>query len=285
MLIDTHAHLDFPEFDEDREQVIARAVEAGVERIITIGTRLETSRNAVALAEKYPQVYATVGVHPTSVPEETDDFLPALRELAAHPRVVAIGEIGLDYYRLPSRELLPKRAQALHALGSDVTEDSEAAIADGAYKAAQQEAFYAQLQLAQELGLNVVIHQRESFEDCWNILSDFHGQLSGVFHCFGGDAETARQILGAGHRVSFTGIVTFKNAEPVRETVASLPDGAFMVETDCPFLAPVPNRGKRCEPADTRLTAERIAELRGVALDAIARETTEAAESFFQFNR
>jgi len=283
MLTDTHAHLDFPEFTEDLDEVIARASDHGVTRIIAIGTRLETSRNAVALAEKYPNVFATVGVHPTSVDEEKADFIPELRELAKSPKVVAIGEAGLDYYRLPGRQIVPKSAQAMHALQGDIPEDSEAAIADGAYKSAQQEAFYAQLELAAELGLNVVIHQRDSWQDCWDILCDFHGKLRGVFHCFGGDPETARTVLAAGHLVSFTGIVTFKNAESVRETVGSLPEDGFMVETDCPFLAPVPHRGKRCEPSFTRLVAEKIAEIRQASLETIARQTNATAEKFFRF--
>jgi len=283
MLTDTHAHLDFPEFSDDLDEVIARATAAGVTRIISIGTRLETSRNAVALAEKYPQVWATVGVHPTSVGEEKEDFIPELRELAKSPKVVAIGEAGLDYHRLPSGQILPKSAQAMHALQGDISQDSEAAIADGAYKSAQQEAFAMQLDLAAELRLNIVIHQRDSWEDTWNILSDYHGKLRGVFHCFGGDPDTAAAIVEAGHLVSFTGIATFKSAEIVRETVASLPDDGFMVETDCPFLAPVPHRGKRCEPAYTRLVAEKIADVRGSTLEEVAARTTATTEQFFRF--
>ena len=153
---------------------------------------------------------------------------------------------------------------------------------DGAYKAAQEEAFTAQLDLAAEFGLNVVIHQRDAWDDTLDILKDYTGRLRGVFHCFGNTPDQAREILALGHLVSFTGIVTFKNAALVRDVVVAIPPDAFMVETDCPYLAPVPHRGKRCEPAHTRLVAEKIAEVRGATLEAIAAATTRTAEAFFR---
>ena len=163
-----------------------------------------------------------------------------------------------------------------------MTSDTEAAIIDGSYKAAQAEAFAAQLDLAVEFGLNVVIHQRDAWGDTLDILKDYTGKLRGVFHCFGNTPDQAAELLALGHLVSFTGIVTFKNAELVREVVASIPAEAFMVETDCPYLAPVPHRGKRCEPSHTRLVAEKIAEVRGTTLEEIAALTTRTADLFFR---
>lgn len=280
MLIDTHAHLDYPDFSADFDGVLARASAAGVTRIITIGTGLESSRRAVALAERHPNVFAVVGIHPTNVQEEPADFLEELRAIARHPKVAAIGETGLDYYRLPS-ESLPS-SPAFAALQAETSTDAEAAIVDGAYKAAQAEAFRAQLELAAELGLNVVIHQRSAWEDTIDLLRPYTGRLRGVFHCFGNLPEQAAEIAAMGHLVSFTGIITFKNAPLVRETAAAVAADGYMVETDCPYLAPVPHRGQRAEPAHTRLVAEKIAEVRGQSLEEIAAATTRTAERFFR---
>lgn len=279
MITDTHAHLDYPDFAGDLASVIARADEAGVKRIITIGTGVESSRRAVALAEQFPQVFAVVGLHPTNVEEEAGDWLDVLRGLAAHPKVVAIGETGLDYHHLPSEKL--SSAPAVSALQAEMTQDTEAAIMDGAYKAAQAEAFSAQLDLAAEAGLNVVIHQRAAWDDTISLLRPFTGRVRGVFHCFGNTLEQAQEILALGHCVSFTGIVTFKNAQLVREVAAAVPLEALMVETDCPYLAPVPHRGQRCEPAHTRLVAAKIAELRGLSIADFAAATEANVRSFF----
>jgi TatD DNase family protein len=281
MLIDTHAHLDYSDFSEDLEDVIACSVEAGVTRIITIGTGIESSARAIALAEKYPPVYAVIGIHPTNVQDEADDFLPELRELAEHPKVAAIGETGLDYHHLPSAAL--QSSPAMAALQAEVPEDAQAAVVDGAYKSAQAEAFRMQLDLAATLQLNVVIHQRDAWDDTLEILRPYSGRVSGVFHCFGNRPEQAMDVIALGHLVSFTGIVTFKNATLVRETAVTVPQDSFMVETDCPYLAPVPHRGKRCEPAYTRLVAEHIARERNVPLEVIAHQTTATAEKFFRF--
>ncbi len=280
MLIDTHAHLDYPDFENDLEEVIAAAHKAGVERIITIGTGLESSRRAVALAERCDCVRAVVGLHPTHVDEESEGWLEGIRALASHPKVAAIGETGMDYHRLPSEKLAS--TAGISALQAETADDTEAAIIDGAYKAAQAEAFTAQLDLAAEFGLNVVIHQRDAWDDTLDLLKTYTGRLRGVFHCFGNMPVQAQEILALGHLVSFTGIVTFKNAALVRDVVASIPSNAFMVETDCPYLAPVPHRGKRCEPAHTRLVAEKIAEVRGATLEEIAAATTRTAEAFFR---
>jgi TatD DNase family protein len=283
MLIDTHAHLDYPDFAEDFDAVLDRAREAGVERIITIGTGIESSRRAVALAEKHAGVYAVVGVHPTNVQNEPEDFVEALRELARHPKVAAIGETGLDYHHLPS-ETQAQSSPAMAALQAETPADVAASVMDGAYRDAQADTFRMQLDLAVELGLNVVIHQRDAWDDTIAILAPYAGKLRGVFHCFGNRPDQAAEILAQGHLVSFTGIVTFKNAALVRETVASLPEGRFMVETDCPYLAPTPHRGKRCEPWHTRLVAEKIAEIRGLRLEDVAEQTTRTAEAFFRLN-
>jgi TatD DNase family protein len=286
MLIETHAHLDYPDFAKDLDDVIRRASEAGVTRIITIGTSVESSRRAVELAEKYPNIFAVIGVHPTYALEAPEDVVAPLRELAKNPRVVAIGEIGLDYYHLPSVEASKRKdVQVFNALQSATEEQLEASIEDGAYKSKQAELFQQLLDLAVELRMNVVIHQRDAWDDTLEILRDYGRQISGVFHCFGGSLDQANEVLRLGHLVSFTGIVTFKNGKQVREVAAQLPIDEFMVETDCPYLAPVPFRGKRCEPGYTRLVAESIATARGVSLEEIARATTATAEQFFRFNR
>jgi len=284
-LIDTHAHLDYPDFEPALDAIIARACEAGVKRIITIGTGLQSSRRAVALTERFPNLYAAIGIHPTNVIEEGLDFLPALRELALHPKVVAIGETGIDYHHLPEELQEPKIAAIDSALLAQSSGDQERLIAKGAWKAAQADAFRMQLDLAVELGLNVVIHQRSSWVDTLDVLRDYTGKVRGVFHCFGGTPEEAAELAVLGHLVSFTGIITFKNAEQVRESAGAVADDGYMVETDCPYLAPVPHRGKRAEPAHTRLVAETVAQVRGITLEQVAAETTRTAEGFFRFNR
>ena len=284
MLTDTHAHLDFPEFDGQLDAVIARAREAGVRRIITIGIDRDSCRKSIAIAEKYDHVFAVVGLHPCNVLDEgAMDFLAELPALARHPKVVAIGETGMDYHHLPSRELAGRKEESVFtALQAGTAEAMQADIADGAMKAAQAEAFKAQLDLAIELGRNVVIHQRAAWEDTLDILRPYTGKLRGVFHCFGGSPEAAAELAAMGHLVSFTGIVTFKNAALVQETVQAVKADGYMVETDCPYLAPVPFRGKTCEPAHVRLTAEKIAELRGEVLEKVATDTERTAREFFK---
>jgi TatD DNase family protein len=286
MLIETHAHLDYPDFANDFEDVVQRATKADVTRILTIGTSIESSRRAVELAEKYSNIFAVIGVHPTYAEQAGEDVMTPLRELAKSPRVVAIGETGLDYHHLPSIESRKQKpAEVIHALGSETDADIDANIHDGAYKSKQASLFQQQLDLAVELGLNVVIHQRDAWDNTLEIMQPYERQLHGVFHCFGGTLEQANDVFDLGHLVSFTGIVTFKNGTNVRAIAARIPLNKFMVETDCPYLAPVPFRGRRCEPAHTRLVAEEIARARGVAVEEIARATTTTAEEFFRFNR
>src|SRR5437667_526449 len=296
MLVETHAHLDYPDFANDLDDVLRRATEAGVTRIITIGTSVESSRRAVDLAERSPNIFAVIGVHPTYAEESGEDVITPLRELAANPRVVAIGETGMNYHQLPNIELADKHKtqgfphqellQAVaKALQYSTEKEIEEGIHDGAYKSKQASLFEQQLDLAVELGLNVVIHQRDAWQDTIDIMQPYAGKLRGVFHCFGGSIEQANEVLDLDHLVSFTGIVTFKNGANVREVAAEIPLWKFMVETDCPYLAPVPFRGKRAEPAHTRIVAEAIAAVRDVPLEEIAEATTETAEKFFRFNR
>lgn len=262
MFTDTHAHLDFPEFEGRLDEILARAREAGVHRVITIGIDRESCRRSLAIAEKFDNVFAAVGLHPCSVMEPgARDFLAELPALARHPKVVAIGEAGMDYHHFP---------------------EGASGTAGNAVKSAQAEAFKIQLDTAAELGLNVIIHQRDAWQDTLEVLRPFTGALRGVFHCFGGTPEAVAEVAAMGHLVSFTGIVTFKNAAQAQAAVKSAGPGGYMVETDCPYLAPVPFRGKTCEPAHVRLVAEKIAGLRGEPLEKIAADTEGVVREFFK---
>jgi TatD DNase family protein len=279
MLVDTHAHLDFPEFAGEVDVIVDRAKAAGVSRIIVIGTTLKSSRQAILFAEQYPEVYAVVGIHPTSVSEEREDFIGELSELVDHPKVVALGETGLDYHHLPSS--LRKREISETTFGAESTETIEAELADEAEVSAQAAAFEQHLELAATKLKNVVIHQRDAWDDTIGILRPYSSQIHGVFHCFSGTLEQAREAIELGHSISFTGIVTFKNAADLREVAAYVPEDRIMVETDAPFLAPVPNRGKRCEPAFVRETATAIAAVRRTSFETFSTQSTKNAERFF----
>jgi TatD DNase family protein len=275
-LIDTHCHLDFPEFADDLDAVIKRAVDAEVVRMVTIGTNLDSSRAAIELANRYPSVYATVGLHPTSIEENTPEFIEELKELAQHPKVVAIGECGLDFYRLPDDD---KSDIVESTFGSITLSGIETELRNESLKAAQAAAFEQQLELAAQLGKPVVIHQRDSRNETLEIVKQY--SVKAVFHCFTGGLAELHEVLALGHHVSFTGIATFKNAGDIRAAAKAAVMDKLMVETDAPYLAPVPHRGKRCEPAFVRLTAEAIAQERGMNIDDFARVTTENAERFF----
>jgi TatD DNase family protein len=262
MFFDTHAHLDYPDFAPELPGVLERAAAAGIARVISIGTDLESSRRAVELSDKYPSVYATVGWHPSDAPRAPEDVTPELRELAKHPKVVAIGEIGLDYYRLPSKK-------------------SGAPTDDLLIKQKQRDIFRQQLELAAELGLNCVVHQRDSFEDALAMVRDFSRRVRTVFHCFSSGETELRRVLATGSIVSFTGIITYKNAENVRAALAAVPLGQFMLETDSPYLAPVPYRGKRCEPACVKEIAQKVSEVKGVSLEKLGEATCATAREFF----
>lgn len=249
-MIDTHAHLDFPEYDEDREAMIARAWAAGLTAIVTIGTDLERSRRAVALAESDPRIHAAVGLHPHEAAKLDTEF-DALAEAARHPRVVAIGETGLDYY-------YPEPAPAL-----------------------QHEAFRRQIGLARALGLPVIVHSRDAHDDVLRILAE-EGPVEGVMHCFSADARVAEAALALGLHISFSGTVTFKNAAVTKEVARRVPLERLLIETDCPFLSPHPFRGQRNEPARVVLVAEEIARLRDLSVEALARRTEENARRLFR---
>jgi TatD DNase family protein len=281
MLIETHAHLDFPDFDPDREEILERARNAGVEHIITIGTTSQTSKAAVDLAARYPGfIYATVGIHPNHAREAQESDFLAIEELSHAPGVVAIGETGLDYHYLPGRR--PRKGDVVGALLAQTTETVELAAEDGEEIAAQKASFEFHLDLASRRQLNIVIHQRDAFSDTIEFLQSSQGSSRCVFHCFGGSPSDAEIVLGMGHFISFTGIVTFKNAGIVRETVHSLPNDSFFLETDCPYLAPAPYRGKRCEPAFVAEIASEIAKIRDTSKESIAQMTSAAAKEFFK---
>ena len=260
---DTHAHLDYQDYAKDLTEVIARAQAAGITKIISIGTDLESSARAIKLTERFAGVYAAVGWHPSDAHKAPDDIRQPLRELVKHPKVVAIGEIGLDYHRLPGQKP-----------GGTAEDDTR-------YKQKQAEIFRQQLDIAAEAGLNCVIHQRDSFDDTLEQLKPFAGKVRGVFHCFGESTDRMRRVLETGSLVSFTGIVTFKNGQNVRETVAATPSGQFMLETDCPYLAPVPYRGQRCEPAYVKEISETVAQVKGCPLEELSAATCATAHAFF----
>jgi TatD DNase family protein len=263
IFFDTHAHLDYPDYANDLPDVIERARAAGITKVISIGTDLESSERAIRLAETFPSIYAAVGWHPSEVLKAPDDIRPALRRLAAHPRVVAIGETGLDYHRLPSKS-------------------ENAAVDDAQYKERQADLFQQHLEVAAEAGLNCVIHQRDAFDDTLAQLRPFGARVRGVFHCFGESIDRLNAVLKIGSLVSFTGIVTFKNGQNVRDTVAATPLDQFMLETDCPYLAPVPYRGKRCEPAYVKEISETVAAVKKCSLDELSAATCRTAQELFK---
>jgi len=253
VFVDTHAHLDFDSFNSDRDQVVQNARLAKLGAIVTIGVNLETSRQAIALAERYEMLYASIGIHPQDVLDVPEPSWEQLRELSRHPRVVAIGEIGLDYYR--------------NYAPSDI----------------QKKTLLRQLDLAVELDRPVVIHTRNAWSDILPIVGSaaYRGKVSGVFHCFSGTAEQAKSVLDLGYHISFTGVVTFKNSTSLAIAANYVPLDRLMLETDCPFMAPEPHRGKRCEPAYIPLIAEKIASARGIAVPALANQTTGNAVRLF----
>ena len=240
-LVDSHCHLDDEKFDSDREQVMERALAAGVEMMMAIGTGSELDV-AIRQAEKYPFIYATIGVHPHDAAKATVETFAKLRDLASHPKVLAVGEIGLDYhYDFSPRDV-------------------------------QQAVFERQLELAAEFGKPIVIHTREAWDDTLARVTGLpHG---GIMHCFTGDRTQAGQALERGFHLSFGGVLTFPKAEELRESARVVPEDRLLVETDCPYLAPVPHRGKRNEPAFVVDTARRLAEVRGTTVEAIAESTT-----------
>jgi TatD DNase family protein len=255
MLVDSHCHLDFPDFAAEIDAVVGRARAAGIGRLVTISTRVKRHAQVLAIAERFPEVFCSVGTHPNHAHEEPDIDAKALTVIAKHPKVVAIGEAGLDYFRNTS----PREAQA-----SGLRQHIAA---------------------ARETGLPLVIHSRDCDADMAQILKEESGKgaFPAILHCFTGGRDLAFTAIELGHYVSFTGILTFKTSDALRAIAAALPADRIMVETDAPYLAPLPYRGKRNEPAYVAETAKVLADARGVSADEIARQTT---ENFFRlFNK
>ncbi len=253
MLFDTHAHLDDARFDEDREALLQELPQKGVSLLLDPGCSLPASQAAVALAERVPWIYAAVGSHPDDADHGDDDTLEAYRRLARHPKVKAIGEIGLDYHY----EDIPREIQ--------------------------QETFRKQMALARELDLPVIIHEREAHEDGLRIISEFP-EVTGVFHCFSGSREMAEYLVARGWYIGFTGVLTFKNARRAVETAAAIPLDRIVIETDCPYMAPEPFRGRRNDPGYVYRMAERLAEIRGISVEKAAQSTFENGKRLYRIS-
>ena len=252
MLFDTHAHLNDPAFDPDREALMKSFAGAGVGLVMNAGCSLESSRDIVAMAEKYPWLYASVGSHPDSASEVDEAVLEEYRKLCKlSNKVKAIGEIGLDYYY----EDIPREIQ--------------------------QKAFRMQMALAQELDLPVIVHERDAHNDGMTIVKEFP-KVKGVFHCYSGSAEMARQLVNMGWYIGFTGVLTFKNARKAVETAASIPLDRIVLETDCPFMAPEPFRGKRNHPGYLYRMAEKLAEIRGISVEEVHAATYENGKRLYR---
>jgi TatD DNase family protein len=253
MLFDTHVHLNDDQFNDDLEEVIERARLNGVERVVVVGFDEKTIKRAMELIEAYDFMYAAIGWHPVDAIDLTDDYLKWIEELTAHPKVVAIGEIGLDYHW------------------------------DKSPKDVQQAVFRRQIQLAKRLDLPIIIHNREATEDVVTILEEEGASdVGGIMHCFSGSPETAQRCLDMNFYISLGGPVTFKNAVKPKEVAKEVPLERLLIETDCPYLAPHPYRGKRNEPSYVKLVAEQIAELKGVSFEEVAKATTENANRLFR---
>jgi TatD DNase family protein len=252
MLIDTHAHLQWTNFDADRERVITRARKADVKYIVNIGFDLNSSMEAIELAEKHEGLYTTVGIHPHNASQLNENVLEELRKLSENSKTVAIGEIGLDYYR----NLSPLEAQ--------------------------RKAFEAQLRLAEEMELPAVIHDREAHADTLEMLSKFRGKIEGIMHCFSGSREMAEQFINSGFLISFAGPVTFPNAHKLHEVAKCTALNRILLETDSPWLAPQEVRGKRNEPSFLPFIAKKIARLKGTSMDELAEATSKNARRIFQ---
>ena len=253
-LIDTHAHLDYPHLYDQLDDVLARAHEAGVKQIISIGVKLSTADKPKAIAEAYDNVWCSVGIHPHEAENEPLACdVEAILKAADHPKVVAIGEAGLDYFY------------------------------DNAPRQMQADSLRAQIKVARTLDLPIIIHSRDADDDMADILEDEYqkGPYKGVLHCFSSGAELAKRAMAIGFYVSFSGILTFKSASEIQEVAKMVPADRMLVETDAPFLAPVPKRGQKNEPAYTLHTAEFLAELRGLCLEDLARITTTNAQTLF----
>lgn len=251
MLFDTHAHMNDPVFDEDRDALLQGLPKQGVGLVMNPGCSLENSRQAIAIAEKYPFVYAAVGTHPDTADEVNEAVIEEYRRLCCHEKVKAIGEIGVDYYY----ETIPREVQL--------------------------KAFRMQMELARETGLPVIIHERDAHDDGMRMIKEFP-DVTGVFHCYSGSAEMARQLVKMGWYIGFTGVLTFKNARKAVETAQAIPLERIVLETDCPFMAPEPFRGKRNHPGYLYRMAQRLAELRNLSVEEIENITTENGKRLYR---
>lgn len=252
MLFDTHVHLNADQFEEDLEEVIERAHEAGVQNMVVVGFDERTIKRAIELVETYDWMYAAVGWHPVDAIDMTDEHLQWLEQLSSHPKVVALGEMGLDYHW------------------------------DKSPKEVQKEVFRKQIALAKKVKLPIIIHNREADQDIVDLLKEENAsEVGGIMHCFGGSVEIAQQCIEMNFYISLGGPVTFKNAKRPKQVAKAIPLNRLLIETDCPYLAPHPNRGKRNEPAYVRLVAEQIAELKEVGLEEIMESTTANAKKIF----
>jgi TatD DNase family protein len=256
MLFDTHVHLNADQFEEDLEEVIGRAQAEGVSHMVVVGFDRPTITKAMELAEAYDFIFACVGWHPVDAIDMTDEDLAWIEELAAHPKVVAIGEMGLDYHW------------------------------DKSPKDVQKDVFRRQIRLAKKVKLPIVIHNRDATADVVEILrEEGAGEVGGIMHCYSGSVEVAKECLDMNFYISLGGPVTFKNAKKPKEVAEAVPLEKLLIETDCPYLAPHPYRGKRNEPAYVKLVAEQIAELKGLAFEEVAEATTQNAKRLFGINR
>lgn len=256
MLFDTHVHLNAHQYDEDLKEVIQRAIDEGVSQMVVVGFDRETIAKAISLAEEYDFLYASVGWHPVDAVDMTEEDLLMLEKLAAHPKVVALGEMGLDYYW------------------------------DKSPKEVQKEVFRKQIALAKKVKLPIIIHNRDATADIVEILKEEGAaEVGGIMHCFTGSLEVAQQCMDMNFYISFGGPVTFKNAKKPKEVAAEIPLEKLLIETDCPYLTPHPYRGKRNEPAYVKLVAEQIAELKGTTYEEIAQKTSDNARRVFGINR
>ena len=251
MLFDSHAHLNDEAFDQDRAELLETFRDAGVGLVMNAGCSLASSREGIALAEAYPWIYCSVGTHPDTADEVNEEVLEVYRQMCSHPKVKAIGEIGLDYYY-----------ETIH-------------------RDAQMRAFRMQMQLAEELDMPVIVHERDAHEDGMSIVKEFP-KVKGVFHCYSGSAEMARQLVDMGWDIGFTGVLTFKNARKAVETAASIPLERILLETDCPYMAPEPYRGKRNHPGYLPKMAEKLAQIRGIPVEEAIRATTENAKRLYR---
>jgi len=254
MLFDTHAHMNDPAFDADRDALLTGLAEKGVGLLMNVGYCLESSRDSVALAEQYPYIYTSVGSHPDSADEVDEAVLEEYRKLCKlHPKIKAIGEIGLDYHY------------------EDIPRDI------------QQKAFRLQMELAKQVDLPVIVHERDAHDDGMRIVKEFKG-TTGVFHCYSGSAEMAQQLVDLGWYIGFTGVLTFKNARKAIETAATIPLERIVLETDCPYMAPEPFRGRRNDPGYLFRMAENLAEIRNLPVEEICRITTENGKRLYRID-